>query len=45
MHPTWGEGCIVARHGTSDSTEVDVLFRLGGRKKILAKYANLRVVG
>jgi hypothetical protein len=45
MHPTWGEGRIIARHGMSEATELDVLFRLGGRKKLLAKYANLRVKG
>jgi len=45
LHPTWGEGRIIARHGMSESTEVDVLFRLGGRKKLIAKYANLQVKG
>lgn len=44
-HPTWGEGRIIKRAGYNDSTEVHVLFRLGGRKKLLARYANLRVRG
>jgi len=45
LHPTWGEGRIVARSGYADSTELDVLFRLGGRKKLKARYARLRVRG
>jgi len=44
-HPTWGEGRIVKRAGYNDTTEVHVLFRLGGRKKLLARYANLRIRG
>jgi DNA helicase-2/ATP-dependent DNA helicase PcrA len=44
MHPTWGEGKIITRKGMDDTTEVDVLFRYGGRKTVLAKYANLRVI-
>jgi DNA helicase-2/ATP-dependent DNA helicase PcrA len=43
-HPTWGEGKIVARQGYADSTTVEVLFKWGGRKKLFAKYANLKVI-
>ncbi len=44
MHPTWGEGKIITRKGLDDTTEIDVLFRYGGRNTVLAKYANLRVI-
>jgi DNA helicase-2/ATP-dependent DNA helicase PcrA len=43
-HPTWGEGKIVARQGYADNTTVEVLFKWGGRKKLFAKYANLKVI-
>jgi len=43
-HPTWGEGRIMARRGISDAAEVEVLFRLGGRKKLLAKFAHLQIL-
>ncbi len=42
-HPTWGDGRIIARRGISDSTEIDVVFQYVGRKKLLAKYANLQI--
>jgi DNA helicase-2/ATP-dependent DNA helicase PcrA len=42
-HPTWGDGKIIARRGMSESTEIDVMFQYVGRKKLLAKYANLQM--
>jgi DNA helicase-2/ATP-dependent DNA helicase PcrA len=44
IHPTWGEGKIVSRNGSADNTTVEVLFKWGGRKKLFAKYANLKVL-
>jgi DNA helicase-2/ATP-dependent DNA helicase PcrA len=44
IHPTWGEGKIISRTGSSDSTTVEVHFRWGGKKKLFAKYANLKVI-
>ena len=44
IHPTWGMGKIISRQGHDDSTQVDVLFKWGGRKTIFPKYANLKVV-
>jgi DNA helicase-2/ATP-dependent DNA helicase PcrA len=44
IHPTWGEGKIVARRGSNDTTRVDVLFRIVGRKTIAVKYAKLRII-
>ena len=43
VHPTWGEGQIVTRQGSSDNTTVEVRFKWGGKKKLFAKYANLKV--
>ncbi len=44
IHPTWGEGKIISRQGSSESTTVEVYFKWGGKKKLFAKYANLKVV-
>ncbi|HDS00666.1 MAG TPA: ATP-dependent DNA helicase PcrA [candidate division Zixibacteria bacterium] len=44
IHPTWGEGKIVSRTGSSDNTTVEVRFRWGGKKKLFAKYANLKLI-
>jgi DNA helicase-2/ATP-dependent DNA helicase PcrA len=43
IHPTWGEGRIISRQGSSDNTKVEVAFKWGGRKKLVAKYANLKL--
>lgn len=42
IHPTWGEGKILSRQGYADSTTVEVRFKWGGKKKLFAKYANLK---
>ncbi|MBD3218980.1 MAG: AAA family ATPase [candidate division Zixibacteria bacterium] len=44
IHPTWGEGKILARTGSSDNTKVEVRFKWGGKKQLFAKYANLKVI-
>jgi DNA helicase-2/ATP-dependent DNA helicase PcrA len=43
VHPTWGPGRIIARQGADESTMIDVMFQYVGRKKLLAKYADLEV--
>lgn len=43
-HARWGEGTVLNRSGTGDSTEVEVRFHFAGTKKLLAKYAKLRVL-
>lgn len=43
-HARWGEGTVVTRSGSGDSTEVEVRFNFAGTKKLLAKYAKLRVL-
>jgi DNA helicase-2/ATP-dependent DNA helicase PcrA len=44
IHPTWGQGKIVSRNGSADNTTVEVRFKWGGKKKLFAKYANLKVL-
>lgn len=43
-HPRWGEGKVSSRVGTGDSTELEVRFVYAGTKKLLARYAKLRLV-
>lgn len=43
-HARWGEGTIVTRSGSGDATEVEVRFNYAGTKKLLARYANLKVI-
>ncbi len=43
-HARWGEGTVLKRSGSGDSTEVEVRFHFAGTKKLLAKYAKLRVL-
>jgi DNA helicase-2/ATP-dependent DNA helicase PcrA len=45
MHPTFGRGKIVKREGMGDSLRLEILFTGIGSKKIMAKYAKLKVVG
>jgi DNA helicase II / ATP-dependent DNA helicase PcrA len=45
MHPTFGRGKIVSREGMGDSLRLEILFSGLGSKKIMAKYAKLKVVG
>ena len=43
-HARWGEGTVLRRSGAGDATEVEVRFHFAGTKKLLAKYAKLRVL-
>jgi DNA helicase II / ATP-dependent DNA helicase PcrA len=45
MHPTFGRGKIVKREGMGDSLRLEIMFAGLGSKKIMAKYAKLKVVG
>ena len=45
LHSRWGEGMIVHREGDGENLKLTVAFRGGVRKKLLAKYANLEIVG
>jgi len=40
-HPTLGEGVVIAIEGSGDQQKITVLFDRHGRKKLLARYANL----
>lgn len=44
-HPTFGRGKIVAVDGFGESLRLDIMFTGVGMKKIMAKYARLKVVG
>jgi len=44
-HPTFGRGKIVRVEGCGDSLRLEIMFAGLGAKKIMAKYARLRVVG
>ncbi len=44
-HPTFGRGKILAAEGFGDSLRLEISFTGIGVKKIMAKYAKLRVVG
>jgi DNA helicase-2/ATP-dependent DNA helicase PcrA len=43
-HARWGEGKVLSRGGVGDSTELEVRFTYAGTKKLLARYAKLRLV-
>jgi DNA helicase-2/ATP-dependent DNA helicase PcrA len=45
LHPHWGEGQILHREGSGEDLKLIVSFRGGFRKKLLAKYANLEILG
>jgi DNA helicase-2/ATP-dependent DNA helicase PcrA len=45
IHSHWGEGKIVHREGAGENLTLIVVFRGGIRKKLLAKYADLEIVG
>ncbi len=45
LHPHWGEGQILHREGAGENLKLIVSFRGGFRKKLLAKYANLEILG
>ncbi|MEW5796766.1 MAG: UvrD-helicase domain-containing protein [Candidatus Zixiibacteriota bacterium] len=44
-HPTFGRGKIVKSEGFGDSLRLEIMFSGLGAKKIMAKYARLKVVG
>lgn len=44
-HPTFGRGKILSAEGYGDSLRLEIMFTGLGIKKIMAKYAKLRVVG
>jgi DNA helicase-2/ATP-dependent DNA helicase PcrA len=43
-HPTLGEGVVIAIEGSGDHEKITVLFDRHGRKKLLARYANLEAL-
>jgi DNA helicase-2/ATP-dependent DNA helicase PcrA len=43
-HPRWGEGLVVSKSGYGDSTLVEVRFTYAGQKKLIARFAKLRVL-
>lgn len=45
IHSHWGEGKIVHREGSGDNLTLIVIFRGGTKKKLLAKYADLEILG
>ncbi len=45
IHSHWGEGKIVQREGAGENLTLTVIFRGGIKKKLLAKYADLEIVG
>ncbi|MCB2230131.1 UvrD-helicase domain-containing protein [bacterium] len=45
MHPTFGRGKILKVDGFGESTRLEIMFSGIGVKKIMAKYAKLKVVG
>jgi DNA helicase-2/ATP-dependent DNA helicase PcrA len=45
MHSHWGEGQIVHREGTGDNLTLIVIFGGAIKKKLLAKYADLEILG
>ena len=44
-HPTFGRGKIVNVEGYGDSLTLDIMFSGVGMKKIMARYARLKIVG
>ena len=45
IHSHWGEGRIVHREGFCENLKLTVLFSGGIKKKLLARYADLEIVG
>lgn len=45
LHPTFGRGKILKVDGFGESTRLEIMFAGLGVKKIMAKYARLKVVG
>ncbi|MFH2036302.1 MAG: UvrD-helicase domain-containing protein [Candidatus Zixiibacteriota bacterium] len=45
QHPTFGRGKVVSTEGSGESLRLEIFFSGVGSKKILAKYAKLKVVG
>ena len=45
QHPTFGRGKIMNAEGFGESLRLDIMFSGVGLKKIMAKYARLKVVG
>jgi DNA helicase-2/ATP-dependent DNA helicase PcrA len=45
LHSHWGEGTIVHREGSGENLKLTVVFRGGMKKKLLAKYADLEIMG
>jgi DNA helicase-2/ATP-dependent DNA helicase PcrA len=45
MHPTFGRGKIITAEGFGESLRLEIMFSGLGVKKIMAKYARLKVVG
>ena len=45
IHSHWGEGQIIQREGFGENLKLTVVFRGGLKKKLLAKYADLEIVG
>ena len=45
IHSHWGEGQIIQREGFGENLKLTVVFRGGVKKKLLAKYADLEIVG
>ena len=45
QHPTFGRGKIVNTEGFGDSLRLDIMFTGMGLKKVMARYARLKIVG
>ena len=45
QHPTFGRGKIVTTEGFGESLRLEIMFSGLGVKKIMAKYAKLKIVG
>ena len=43
-HPTFGNGKIIEKSGSGDDLKLIVLFNGGQWKKLLAKFANLKII-
>ena len=44
-HPTFGRGKILQVSGYGESLQLEIMFTGLGVKKIMAKYAKLKVIG
>jgi DNA helicase-2/ATP-dependent DNA helicase PcrA len=45
IHSHWGEGQIIQKEGFGENLKLTVIFKGGIRKKLLAKYADLEIIG